>query len=494
MTGVDQIRTLLLVEDNPAEADLIQEYLLDGASRPPRVVHVTNLADAVAAAYTTDADAVLLDLHLPDGAGVDCVNAIRLVDDHVPIVVLTGLDNDEVALECIAAGAQDYISKQEARSTNLNRAIGYAIARVGERRNRALAETLHQQLAAIVEASSDGIVSCSVEGVIESWNRGAETIFGYSRDEAVGRHVSQVIRPLDETGAQEQQTIFARVANDVADNALEIERLTKDGRLVVLSVVTCRLRGQDEEGGAIAAIYRDVTEKKRSEDELRRRNEDLVSRDRLMRALTARLNAVREHERVRISREVHDELGQLLTGLKMDLRWMERRLKGEPAPAAALQAKVMEAERPVDGTIQTVQRIATELRPSALDALGLPAAIRDETRRFEARTGVVATVLVKEEAPAGSDKATALFRIFQEILTNAARHARAKALHVALDCSNDELVLNVRDDGVGFRPDEAILTSLGLLGMRERAAELGGSFDIASAMGQGTAVTVRIPR
>jgi signal transduction histidine kinase len=219
-----------------------------------------------------------------------------------------------------------------------------------------------------------------------------------------------------------------------------------------------------------------------------------------LRALAARLNAVREEERIRISRQVHDQLGQLLTGLKMDLAWMSRHLRGvdalEPATVEILNARIGEAVGLVDTTVQTVQAIATELRPAALDSLGLAAALRDEARRFETRTGVKARVTVVEVAPPDPEAGTALFRIFQEILTNAARHARASAVRIDLDCGAEASSLLVRDNGVGFQIDldRRPGHSLGLWGMQERAEILGGEFNIQSVVGEGTTVSVRIPR
>jgi signal transduction histidine kinase len=241
----------------------------------------------------------------------------------------------------------------------------------------------------------------------------------------------------------------------------------------------------------VSAIAGDITQRKRAEEELRRTQEQL-------RALAAHLQAVREEERTRISREIHDELGQILTSLKMDLRWIERKRAATTSAEVekGITLKIVEAQKLIDDTIQTVQRIAADLRPSVLDNLGLPAAIRYEAKRFEERTGIHSTLTLPEEMPVPDrDTATNLFRIFQEILTNVARHAGATAIGVELKEEHGGFALDVQDDGSGISADASSKpTSLGLLGMVERVASLDGTLYIEGTPGRGTKVTVRVPR
>jgi two-component system sensor histidine kinase UhpB len=157
--------------------------------------------------------------------------------------------------------------------------------------------------------------------------------------------------------------------------------------------------------------------------------------------------------------------------------------------------RLREAEQLVDRTIETIQRIAIELRPSALDALGLPAALRDEARRFERRTGLATEVEVQETVQLTSEVATQLFRIFQELLTNVARHAEATLVRVLFQESPQGWTLRVDDNGVGLRGNiDDLRSSPGILGMRERAESLGGQVELSSEAGLGTQVQVRIPR
>lgn len=487
-------RRLLLVEDNPGDADLIREVLVRPGAAPDRIEQVQTLAGALRCLAGGRIDAVLLDLHLPDGTGVELVDALRRQAPDVPIIALTGLDDEELALRCIAAGAQDHLAKQEIREPSLRRAIGYAMARSAVLAERRRADALQERLAAIVEGSRDAIVGCSVDGIINSWNQGAEQIFHYTAEEAVGQPVRSILRGQGDAAAalMERRLFQSREAAN-ADGVEDVVRLRKDGRAITLSVATSVVRNAAGEVSVIAAIFRDVTESRRRDAELRRLLDMQAERDRRMRALTERLQTLREEERTRISREVHDGLGQLLTGLKMDIRWMRRRLAAGAAPEV-LAERLVEAEQYVDQTIASVQRIAVELRPSALDSLGLAAAIRDEARRFEARSGVATSVAVQNTAAIEPGVATALFRVLQELMTNVARHANARRLSITLAEEGGAQLLAVEDDGVGIRPEQTgPALSLGLLGMAERCAAIGGSLELQRGPMGGTLATVRVP-
>lgn len=233
----------------------------------------------------------------------------------------------------------------------------------------------------------------------------------------------------------------------------------------------------------------DITARRQAEEKAER------SRRRL-RSLSARLQSLREEERTRIAREIHDELGQTLTGLKMDLRWAENRLARESNPALnPVLDKIVEAGELADATIASVQRIASKLRPSVLEDLGLAAALEHEAHRFQERTGIACRLQVAEPLPAfPRDMATAVFRIFQEALTNVARHAEATEVDGELAERTGQLVLRVSDNGKGLRPSDLDdPKSLGLLGMNERAESLGGALTFQGGPRGGTSVRLVLP-
>ena len=234
---------------------------------------------------------------------------------------------------------------------------------------------------------------------------------------------------------------------------------------------------------AVCLIASDLSEMKRAEQALRASSEQF-------RNLAAHLLSVREEERTRISREVHDELGQSLTAVKMDLAWLAGRL---PQRNGEMLKRIRATGQLADSIIQSIRRISTELRPPVLD-LGLAAAVEWQVQEFQARSGVQckARLLIREVVT--SNVSTAMFRIFQETLTNVGRHAKATRVEVVLQKQQDRLVLLIHDNGRGFDlVDPSLSKSLGLLGMRERAAVLGGQVDISSTPGKGTTVAAWIP-
>jgi signal transduction histidine kinase len=216
-----------------------------------------------------------------------------------------------------------------------------------------------------------------------------------------------------------------------------------------------------------------------------------------IRALLARLHVAREDEKTRIARDLHDDLGQLLTAVQMELRWIEERLEQQPDGelASALTDHAVEAARLVEQTARTVQRIAADLRPSALDQLGLAAALRQEGRRFQERTGAPCEVVVLDEIPDLDGRAAiTLYRVAQEALTNVARHAQATRVTLTLGANEHDVFLRVEDDGLGLDDDDLGPGALGLVGMQERAAMLGGEVRFARRDGGGTVVELRAPR
>lgn len=219
---------------------------------------------------------------------------------------------------------------------------------------------------------------------------------------------------------------------------------------------------------------------------------ELKDSARQLQALAANLELAREEERMRIARELHDQLGQALTAMKFDLAWLTDRLVQKDATLAQ-KSKTVTAQ--MDTMIKTVRRISTELRPGMLDDLGLAASIEWQARDFEKRTGIVCTVSIPvEDLSLARSQSVALFRIFQESLTNITRHANAQRIEVNLGATPESVTLQIHDNGRGIKAQEiAGLQSLGLLGMRERAKRLGGTFDIQGLPGNGTIVMVSIP-
>jgi signal transduction histidine kinase len=209
-----------------------------------------------------------------------------------------------------------------------------------------------------------------------------------------------------------------------------------------------------------------------------------------LRALAERLEKAREEERVRVARDLHDDIGQILTAVKMDLVWIGKQLAGRNG---WLLSRIDGAVELINNGVGSVREICARLRPSVLDDLGLAAAIEWQALEFSKRTGIACRLsLPANRLGLSGDQATTFFRIFQECLTNISRHANAQALEVSLKKENEDVAMVVKDDGCGFRVAERT-SSLGILGMKERAQACGGELLIDSSPGKGTTVILRIP-
>ena len=250
------------------------------------------------------------------------------------------------------------------------------------------------------------------------------------------------------------------------------------------------VKAQDGTTVGLLAINTDITQRKRAEENMKRSELRL-------RQLSAHLESVREEERKHIAQEFHDQLGQTLTALKMDMSLMERDLADEKKEIAreALMEGVHSSQQLIDRGIQTVRAIMSELRPELLDQLGLVEALEWEVGKFQQRSGILCGLSADVgDLQFDARRSIALFRLVQESLTNVARHAQAIGVDVVLRTEGDELILEIKDDGIGITLDaENKPRSFGLIGMRERAIFLGGTLEITGVKGKGTTIVVRMP-
>lgn len=605
---------LLLIEDNPGDVRLLQEYLLRDRSGQEQfqLVHADRLARGLERLAEAGFDAVLLDLSLPDSQGPDTVIRARAAAQGIPIVVMTSIDDDALGVQLLQAGAQDYLVKGEVTGSLLRRSLRYAVER--KRAEKALSES-ESRFRAILDYSPGLVFLKDLEGRYLHVNRQYERTFHMNCRDIVGKSDDDLFPPQQaaQFRANDRKVLEAGVplefeevathddgphtsivfkfllrkedghpyalcgiTTDITDRKraeVERQRLVKDRLLLLEStgegiygvdlekrftfmnkaaarmlgyrmdevlgknthslvhhsrpngspypmeecrIFQCLRSGQgcqvdDEmlwrqdgtgfpveytafpivEGDAIVGAvvtFTDITERKRAEEELQRTLAQL-------RTLSQRLDVVREDERTRIARELHDELGVRLTCLKLDLARLQS-LSGGSLPRAKMEEKVRSMMADVDSTIASVQRLVVELRPGILDDLGLVAAIEWQCQDFERRSGTRCVCKASKEAVhLERSHATAAFRICQEALTNVARHAKATSVLVRVEQANGELLVEVQDDGQGITAEQLTdSASLGLLGMRERARGLGGRLEIAARPdGKGTTVTLRLP-
>ncbi len=314
-------------------------------------------------------------------------------------------------------------------------------------------------------------------------NAAVEEVFGWHPEDLIGKSVTLFYR--NEKEAEEIGSYFYTTLEHQRTFVAEFNCRRKDGRDILCRMRSSRIGDRLTKGRRIVITYEDITEQRRAEKELASSREQL-------RNLSVYLQSVREKESTRIAREIHDELGQSLTAIQMDLAWLGTRL---PEGDLSLAGKVQRMRGLVDTTIDSVHRISTELRPILLDDLGLTAAMEWQVQEFQGRTGVLCDARLDfKDNSVEKDLATTLFRILQETLTNVARHAGATRVRVRLAEKTDELCLDVSDNGKGITPKQvADPKSFGIVGMRERVNLWGGSVSITGKQQKGTTIKVRIP-
>jgi len=348
------------------------------------------------------------------------------------------------------------------------------------------------RMMAIIRASREAIITVDSNEVILMFNPMAEQLFGATAADAIGTSLNRFI-PERFRAAHSHHVNQFGVAG-ISDRQMGKQRvlfgLRTNGQEFPIEASISQI--EDRNGKLYTVMLRDVTERVQADNTLQASREEL-------RALSANLQHVREEEKTRIARELHDDLGQQLTALKMDLSAVEESLDTGAIPDRALNHEITghlrSMRRLIDATVASVRRIAADLRPVMLDDLGLVPAIEWLVSDFTNRYGIpVETRIEHGEAIFNRDGATALFRIVQEALTNVARHAEATLVILSIVLEDGQYVLRVEDNGRGaverHSPDGK---SFGLLGMRERAHMLGGRVSTGPADGNGFVVTVRFP-
>jgi PAS domain S-box-containing protein len=346
-----------------------------------------------------------------------------------------------------------------------------------------------QRFELMIEQTLVGFIECDTNFIIKSWNPSAERIFGYSAKEAIGRHVGNLI--VKEEDQEGRNNLWRDIL--VSEGGISVTNVnkTKDGRFITCEWHDTAIIDHNGHVIGIVSLVADISERIEIEESLRSSREQLQQ-------FTQHLQTVREEERVHISRELHDSLGQSLTGLKMYAFNISSKLNSE------LSGKNLENVRNqskevlgiIDGIMQQVRKIAKDLRPRILDEFGLIPAIESHIEEITKQAGLkyefIKMVHTVEMNPVHSIE---VFRIFQEACTNIIRHANATKIIVRINVKMNTYFLEVEDNGIGIKETNiSKLKSLGLLGMKERSQVFGGDLVITGTEGKGTKVVLTFPK
>jgi two-component system sensor histidine kinase UhpB len=470
---------ILIVEDEQLFAEIVERFL-------ERLGYgVAGIADsgeaALRIAAETQPDLALMDIEIRGRMdGFEVAEALRQKHD-IPVIFLTGRADDATLERVRRSESFGYLLKPF-RPEELKASLELAFTRHGQ---EAHLKRNEQSFAAAIKSTEDAVVLANQNAAVTFLNPAAERLTGWSAARALGQPLGEIFQISG--GAESVAGIFRAAARGAFIHETVLR--TPAGREVPIEVSASMVRDEIRGITGSVLVFRDVTERKRYEAGLKKSQAEL-------RSLAGHLESAREAERTRIAREIHDELGQLLTGFKIDLAWLEKRLAAQPEPA---QATWLEKVRGMTGLlgdmVQCVRRISAELRPGVLDDLGLAAAVEWQTKDFQKRTGLKAQVRAElTDRPVPREVATALFRVLQESLTNVARHAAAQSVRVKLLEADGQMVLQISDDGRGISESELGKSgAFGLMGMRERILPLHGQCEIRGTPGRGTTVCVTVP-
>ncbi len=332
-------------------------------------------------------------------------------------------------------------------------------------------------LAGILESAMDAIITVDADQNIVMFNKAAEQVFGFVREQLLGQPLARLIP--DRFHAAHQQHVGRFSATGTTSRrmgrGLVILGRRANGEEFPMEASISQLNGPTAR--LFTVILRDVSERLRMQEE----------RD----AYAVAAVSIREEEKSRVARELHDELAQPLTALKMDALWMRENLASAPEATAARLGEMLSM---LEQAVASTRRIAADLRPSLLDDLGLVPAIHWLAENFNRRHGIECVVVADEEVEPGEPHASSVFRIVQEALVNVAKHAGASRVDVSLQKAEGGIALVVQDNGCGFDNGSPRKSqSLGLMGLRERVDLLKGRYDLRSVAGQGTVIAAWLP-
>ncbi len=424
-------------------------------------------------------DVIISDYNIPGFGGPQALSVLKASGMDIPFILVSGTIGEEIAVTMMKAGVNDYLMKD--RLIRLSEAVKREMEEADRRKEwRASAETIQaneEKYHAVIDNSLFAIFLSRPEGLILESNKAASDLFGYSGEEFKQMRRNAFLDLHETTGVD-----WIGLRDPDRKNYGEFIGIKKDGRRFhceMSSVIFKDINGEDMACDMLA----DISARKHAELQLRHSNIELQK-------LSTHLKNAREDERKYISREIHDQLGQLASALKIELDWLQLNVKGLDEKA---NSRIHHAVSITKTMITTTRKIATALRPSIIDELGLNDSLKWQCAEFQQLNNIQCTFSEDfDDRNASLEIRTELFRICQESLTNVMRHAHASKVMVSIRTVEGNLELCIRDNGTGF--DTRVKTShIGLVGVRERALSIGGDLVVESEIGKGTNICLVVP-
>jgi PAS domain S-box-containing protein len=370
---------------------------------------------------------------------------------------------------------------------NLVKWYGISIDIEDDKRAQDELRLAYQRLSYHVENTPLAVIEFDKDLFIKRWSKRAEEIFGWTASEALGKNVYDADFPIIyKEDMPAVGTINEQLTRGTVDSNLSLNRnYSKHGNTIYCEWYNSVLRDEQDNVITVLSLVHNVTERKRTEETLQQSHEEI-------RRLTDHLQEIREEERIYIAREIHDELGQQLTAIKMDVAWIDKKT---PEETTDIKKKLKNIIWLADASNQSIKRILSELRPPVLNDHGLPEAIEWLGRQFTENTGIRVKFTTPEKVIKVSEQiATCLFRVCQEAFTNITRYSNAQNVSNSIRVVKKNIILVIEDDGIGFDAiSKQNKKSFGILGMKERVHSLNGKFELISSLGKGTKITVSLP-
>ena len=478
---------LLIVEDSEDDA-LLLLHRFRSAGYTVRYQRVDNAPDMRIALQSQVWDAVLSDHRMPSFNANAALTLMQSLDHDLPFIIVSGMIDEDTAIAAMRAGAHDYLSKD--KLDRLVPAVERELREASNRAERRSAREAEQESEARYRTLATNLPGMVFQLRLEQ-DRPLLTYASEGCMLLLALHPEQVCADASLFTRMIEAEDRARLEAALLRSRLDNSTVNWDGRIRFASgeIKWINMRAaprQDAVGERLwEGIMSNVTHSKRTEAELRESRQQL-------RELQLHLERVREEERERIARDIHDVLGGNLVAIKIEASLLESKLESHPQ---ALRARVRSIAQLIDDAIATSGRVARELRPGILKEFGLPAAIECQAEDFSQRTGLPCRCEHMDyDAQVSEDASIAMFRVFQEALTNIAKHARASCIEVSMSREDGAMLLRIRDDGRGIEAGDLNKPkSFGLRGMRERMASLGGSAQIGPCAEGGTEVILRAP-